>query len=259
MESNTFTFNNWTQTEIRAHISWLERASQLTLRSGNKAIELNDGIIRVATLGEDKTWSGWEEIEAPNLNISGGKLVVDTDDGKLLPKIRVAASEVYELCKTSAKPWSKNEIDNVYNYGEAELVIEQIISGRYDAAQQLTTRTLAPGRTLQTDLTAKLVWEGKRLKDLREDETADSLYQTNEWIRYYPYNEKHEYWVPVQEIAFLEARLVEMKQKDAASAVPKQQVNQYLESKTAITENLQHIKRKLSQVFNELMDFLSKR
>ena len=209
-------FGNWTREEIERQIDWLESLSRLVLFCQDKAFELGDGELRIAEFKEDKTWSEWETHEAPNLHVTQGRLVSDTDLKGLLPIIRISSDEALQLCRTDADPWSKDDVLNTLNYGGGEVMITSISKGKLSRIEMLTTRPTNPDNPFQIGLRSELIKDSSRYINKDEgDRMADELYESGEWVKYFPYKEDLEYWVPLQEIAYLKSLIKQQDQKKA--------------------------------------------
>ena len=229
-------FENWTTEEIYRQLEWLTSLPEYVIFSQDKALAFGDGVLEIATFGEDKSWSDWESYLAPNLHIPEGRLIFDCNIyDVMLPIIRISTNEALEFCHIDAPQWSKNEILNIHNQGHGKDVINEIYKGNYGVAAKLTTRTTNPCIHIQLDILSKIENKKGYFQGLSIDaiyEAADVPYQSNEWVEYYPFVANMIYWVPAQEIAYLKELIQKRKKKEAKEAKQKAKAAGEISKKT---------------------------
>ncbi len=217
---NKINYNDWNSSELKNQIKELSMASPMSFRQSDKLIELRKGEIRIKTMSDDKSWSDWEIIEAPHLNVEKGKIIANRDHGLI---IRISTDEAHELCSIKDEPWSNDDAMNAFNSGSGNLLIRKIINGSKEFAELLTTRKTLPNVPFQVELANRMgltskpysVYSGN-VRKMYED--ADKEYISDNWIGYFPYQKMNDVWTPAQELVYLESLL---KRKSPVTSKPK--------------------------------------
>lgn len=204
-------FKNWSQEDIKRQLDWLYSVPPFTVFTLDKAICFGDGEVRIAAFKEDKTWSSWETYDAPNLHVTEGKFVFN-HTGRLMPIIRISTDEAIEICSTDADPWTDDDAANCFNDGMGSFYVGSIAKGKLHRIELLTTRSTNPGYPIQVDIYTRMKLMKYNLGEERYNR-ADVPYQSDEWVKYYPYEEGCDFWVPVQEIAYLQSLLKKLDTK----------------------------------------------
>ncbi len=208
-------YPGWTIAELRDHMVALLLMSRTTIRRKNTAIDLRDGYVRVATLGDDKKWSEWKTYDAPKLEVGDGKLVMMWDNSKpLLWTPDNSAMEIWVYDYDDDKILERDY--NVFkqpDYGRK--IIDLIGDGNYGSIHQLVMIPYAdpdaPYYTtlkVRMNLVLKIQWNGQGDKqevlDRMKDE-VDMAYISGDWVKYYPLkSERYGCWLPKQEIEYID-------------------------------------------------------
>lgn len=216
----------WTIEELEDLKCSLQLMSRTTLRTNNRAVELLDGKVRIAILGEDKKWSEWETYEAPHLVVGNGKLVMMFNQGTpILWKGDEDAMELWVYDLDNDRILEKKYISAFCaDYGSE--IIRRIGHGDYGSICQLVTipYTNSISTYYHYNLDGKMNLSSKIPREDGEDGDeylarrragVDMAYRTGDWVKYLPLETYGGgQWVPAQEIEYIDELISKLKKAE---------------------------------------------
>ncbi len=199
------TYEEWTEADILQQIKWLQELEPMSLRHEDKALEFHTRIISIATLQEDKQWSYKNYLAAPELILpelpeKESKFVQTglQPKGMMPPHIRVSREEVYHFCLVNEPILGAD-------------LIHRISQGDEEAAEELALARDPKGFEESLGYRLRQTGRSNSISFAELFDEADSLYETDEWMEFFPYAEQKKYWLPKQEIDYLYSLLEKKK------------------------------------------------
>ena len=247
---------SWNQEEIQNQIEKLTSLSKLSYRRDNHIIELGDGIIRISSMQDDKSWSDWKTVETPNLHLKKGKIVA-IDETRLL--IYVSSNESYELCSSEDESWTDDECYNMFRVSNhASLIISRILDGQLENASRLTTRKPIPSPAYQWGILQPMMMENQQLLRLSKEAKiaeANVEFESSGWVRFFPYEKSKYVWTPLQEVAYLET-LLKTKTQQNVKLSQSQPIKSSARTLRPIGNEYNHVRDACKGLANSLIDLL---